>query len=300
MILKYIVKKEDANKTINQILKNQYEFSNRLFSKLVNGRYIFLNGKNIDTRLSPKEKDILTIDLNYKEDNSNIIANKMNLDIVYEDEGLLLINKPAGVAVHPSIEHYKDSLASGVKYYFESKGIAKKIRPVNRLDLNTSGLIVFAKNEYIQECLIRQMKNNIFKKEYLAIVDGYLENKKGIIDEPIARKENSIIERCVSKNGKSAITEYEVIKEKDNYSLIKCKLLTGRTHQIRVHFAYIGHPLIGDTLYGKKSNLIDRQALHSCKISFCNPITGKNMSFENIPDFLEKFFKNLIYFYIYN
>lgn len=300
MILKYIVKKEDANKTINQILKNQYEFSNRLFSKLVNGRYIFLNGKNIDTRLSPKEKDILTIDLNYKEENSNIIAIKMNLDIVYEDEGLLILNKPAGVAVHPSIEHYDNSLASGVKYYFESKGIAKKIRPVNRLDLNTSGLIVFAKNEYIQESLIRQMKNNIFKKEYLAIVDGYLENKKGIIDEPIARKENSIIERCVSKNGKSAITEYEVIKEKDNYSLIKCKLLTGRTHQIRVHFAYIGHPLIGDTLYGKKSNLIDRQALHSCKISFCNPITGKNMSFENIPDFLEKFFKNLIYFYIYN
>lgn len=300
MILKYIVKKEDENKTINQILKNQYEFSNRLFSKLINGKYIFLNGKNIDTRLSPKEKDILTIDLNYKEENSNIIAIKMNLDIVYEDEGLLLINKPAGVAVHPSIEHYDNSLASGVKYYFESKGIAKKIRPVNRLDLNTSGLIVFAKNEYIQECLIRQMKNNIFKKEYLAIVDGYLENKKGTIDEPIARKENSIIERCVSKDGKSAITEYEVIKEKDNYSLIKCKLLTGRTHQIRVHFAYIGHPLIGDTLYGKKSNLIDRQALHSCKISFCNPITGKNMSFENIPDFLEKFFKNLIYFYIYN
>ena len=300
MILKYIVKKEDENKTINQILKNQYEFSNRLFSKLINGKYIFLNGKNIDTRLSPKEKDILTIDLNYKEENSNIIAIKMNLDIVYEDEGLLLINKPAGVAVHPSIEHYDNSLASGVKYYFESKGIAKKIRPVNRLDLNTSGLIVFAKNEYIQESLIRQMKNNIFKKEYIAIVDGYLENKKGIIDEPIARKAHSIIERCVSKDGKSAITEYEVIKEKDNYSLIKCKLLTGRTHQIRVHFAYIGHPLIGDTLYGKKSNLIDRQALHSCKISFCNPITGKNMSFENIPDFLEKFFKNLIYFYIYN
>lgn len=290
MILKYIVKKEDENKTINQILKNQYEFSNRLFSKLINGKYIFLNGKNIDTRLSPKEKDILTIDLNYKEENSNIIAIKMNLDIVYEDEGLLILNKPAGFAVHPSIEHYDNSLASGVKYYFESKGIAKKIRPVNRLDLNTSGLIVFAKNEYIQECLIRQMKNNIFKKEYLAIVDGYLDNKKGTIDEPIARKENSIIERCVSKNGKSAITEYEVIKEKNNYSLIKCKLLTGRTHQIRVHFAYIGHPLVGDTLYGTKSNLIDRQALHSCKISFCNPITGKDMSFENIPDFLGKFF----------
>lgn len=291
MILKYIVKKEDEDKAINQILKEQFEFSNRLFRKLINGKHVFLNGKNIDTRLNPKERDILTIDLNYKEDNSNIIAVKMDLDIIYEDDGLLILNKTAGVAVHPSIEHYKDSLVSGVKYYFESKGIAKKIRPVNRLDLNTSGLIIFAKNEYIQECLIRQMKNNTFKKEYLAIVDGYLENKKEIIDEPIARKENSIIERCVSKKGQKAITEYEVIKEKNNYSLVRCKLLTGRTHQIRVHFAYIGHPLVGDTLYGTKSDLIDRQALHSCKISFCHPITGENMSFESMPDFLDNFFK---------
>lgn len=159
----------------------------------------------------------------------------------------------------------------------KKSGIHKKIRPVNRLDLNTTGLIIFAKNEYIQESLIRQMKNSIFTKEYLAIVTGTLENKKGIIDASISRKENSIIERCVSKNGQRAITEYEVIKNSKDISLVKCKLLTGRTHQIRVHMAYIGHPLLGDTLYGKESNLIKRQALHCYKIVFLHPVSYKKI-----------------------
>ena len=201
----------------------------------------------------------------------------MDLDIVFEDDGILVINKPAGIAVHPSILHYEDSLASGVKYYLENSGIYKKIRPVNRLDLNTSGLIVFAKNEYIQESLIRQMKNNDFTKEYLAIVTGTIENRKGKIDAPISRKENSIIERCVSEKGQRAITEYEVIKNSREMSLVKCKLLTGRTHQIRVHMAYIGHSLLGDTLYGKESPLIKRQALHCYKIAFIHPISHKKI-----------------------
>ena len=289
MILEYKVKIEDRNKTINQILKEQFEFSNRLFSKLIKNKNIYLNDNNIDTRLKANTGDILKIDLNYKENNSNIEAHKMDLDIIYEDEGLLILNKPAGIAVHPSIEHYEDSLASGIKYYFESKGIYKKVRPVNRLDLNTSGLIVFAKNEYIQESLIKQMQKGDFKKEYLAIISGKLENKKGIINKPIARKENSIIERCISETGQKAITEYEVIQEIEEYSLVKCKLHTGRTHQIRVHFAHIGHPLIGDTLYWSASKLIDRQALHSYKIAFYNPSTKKYNEFTSMPDFLNKF-----------
>ena len=162
----------------------------------------------------------------------------------------------------------------------KKSGIHKKIRPVNRLDLNTSGLIIFAKNEYIQESLIRQMKNNIFTKEYLAIVTGSLENKKGKIDAPISRKENSIIERCVSKIGQRAITEYEVIKNSKDMCLVKCNLITGRTHQIRVHMAYIGHPLLGDTLYGKESTIIKRQALHCYKIAFLHPVSHKKIEFK--------------------
>ena len=287
MVLETIV--NENNKTINQILQENFEFSNRLFSKLLRNKRVKVDDKITDTRKIAKIGEKITIDLDYEEENSNIISKKIKLDIVYEDEGLLVINKPAGIAVHPSILHYEDSLASGVKYYFEQNGIYKKIRPVNRLDLNTSGLIVFAKNEYIQENLIRQMERNTFTKEYLAIVQGTLENEKGVIELPIARKEKSIIERCVSENGKKAITEYEVVKKLNGYSLIKCRLLTGRTHQIRVHMAYIGHPLLGDTLYGEKSDLINRQALHSFKISFIHPITKKEIQLtSDIPkDFMK-------------
>lgn len=277
MILKYIVDKNDSGKTINEIINQKFCLSNRLFTKLIRDKRIFVNDKNMDTRLKVSENDRITIDLNYDEDNSNIVSKQMDLDIVYEDEGMVIINKPLGIAIHPSIRHYEDSIASGVKYYFESLGIHKKIRPVNRLDLNTSGLVIFAKNEYVQENLIKQMQTKTFTKEYLAIVTGILENKKGIIDKPIARKDGSIIERCVSETGQRAITEYEVIREFGNNSLVKCKLLTGRTHQIRVHFAYIGHPLLGDSLYGKKSDLIEGQALHCYKLKFLHPVTSKEL-----------------------
>lgn len=277
MILKYIVDKNDSGKTINEIINQKFCLSNRLFTKLIRDKRIFVNDKNMDTRLKASENDKITIDLNYDEDNSNIVSKQMDLDIVYEDEGMVIINKPLGIAIHPSIRHYEDSIASGVKYYFESLGIHKKIRPVNRLDLNTSGLVIFAKNEYVQENLIKQMQTKTFTKEYLAIVTGILENKKGIIDKPIARKDGSIIERCVSETGQRAITEYEVIREFGNNSLVKCKLLTGRTHQIRVHFADIGHPLLGDSLYGEKSDLIEGQALHCYKLKFLHPVTTKEL-----------------------
>lgn len=282
MILEYIVNKNDINKTINEIINQNFDLSNRLFTKLIKDKRIYVNGVNIDTRLRVNENDKITIDLNYDEDNSNIVSKKMSLDIIYEDEAMLIINKPSGIATHPSISHYEDSIASGVKYYFETIGIHKKIRPVNRLDLNTSGLVIFAKNEFIQENLIRQMKTNTFQKEYLAIVEGILNNKKGVIDVPIARKNESIIERCVSENGQKAITEYEVIGQNGKYSLVKCKLLTGRTHQIRVHFAHIGYPLLGDTLYGEKSDLIEGQALQCYKLEFLHPITRKKMIFTSV------------------
>ena len=277
MILKIIVNENDSSKTINEIINQKFDLSNRLFNKLIRDKRIFVNDKNMDTRLKASENDKITIDLNYDEDNSNIVSKQMDLDIVYEDEGMLIINKPSGIAIHPSIRHYEDSIASGIKYYFESIGIHKKIRPVNRLDLNTSGLVIFAKNEYIQENLIKQMQAKTFTKEYLAIVTEILENKTGIIDKPIARKEGSIIERCVSETGQRAITEYEVIREFGNNSLVKCKLLTGRTHQIRVHFADIGHPLLGDSLYGEKSDLIEGQALHCYKLKFLHPVTTKEL-----------------------
>ena len=278
MILKYIVTKN--NETINQILKSKLHISSRLLYKLINKKVIYLNNQICDTRNTANKGDLLSVDLSYDEDNSNVVPTKMNLNIVFEDDSILVLNKPAGISTHPSMLHFEDSLSNGVKYYFDSIGLHKKIRPVNRLDLHTSGLIIFAKNEYIQECLIKQMENNSFKKEYHAIVVGHLENKKGTIDKPIARKQNSIIERCIDENGKKAVTHYEVVKEFDNCSLVKCTLETGRTHQIRVHFASIGHPLLGDSLYGEKSDLIDGQALACTKLSFIHPVSDEKMTLE--------------------
>ena len=286
MILKYIVK--ESNKTINQIIQTEFSLSARLFNKLIKNKRIYLNNTITDTRNVANINDVISIDLNSDEDNSNIVPTKMDLNIVYEDNGLLILDKPAGIPVHPSMLHYTNSLSNGVRFYFDNIELKKKIRPVNRLDLDTSGLIIFAKNEYVQEHLIKQMTNSTFHKEYMCLAEGIFENTTGIIDAPISRKQGSIIERCVDDNGQTAITYYEVIKTFDNYSLVKCVLKTGRTHQIRVHMAHIGHPLVGDTLYGNgKSNLIDRQALHSYKISFIHPVTLKEMIFTSEPNFIK-------------
>lgn len=277
MILKYLVR-DNKYESVNQLVKMEFDLSVRLLAKLIKNKKIMLNGAICDTREQPQKNDLIEVLLDYDEDNSNIEPTKINLNILYEDTWILIVNKPAGIAVHPSIRHYKNSLSNGVRYYFDEIGLKKKIRPVNRLDLDTSGIVIFAKNEYIQECLIKQMKGEIFKKEYICVVLGRFDKKVDSIEFPIARKKGSIIERCVSNEGKIAITHYEVINEKSDYSIVKCIIKTGRTHQIRVHFAYIGHPLLGDTLYGEKSELISRQALHCSKVDFIHPVLNTKIN----------------------
>ena len=277
MELNYTI--NNNKQTLNSILQTELKISARLLYKLIKLNKIELNHMPCDTREPGTSGDIITVNFDYEEDNSNIVPKKMNLNIVFEDDWLLVVNKPAGIAIHPSVLHYSDSLCNGIRFYFDTIGLKKKIRPVNRLDLNTSGLVVFAKCEYIQECLINQMKNNQFKKEYLAVCDRIFDEKSGTINLPIARKENSIIERCISENGQTAITHYEVLKEFDNYSLVKCSLETGRTHQIRVHMSAIGHPLLGDSLYGSISDLINRQALHCFNLQFIHPVYNNDLNF---------------------
>lgn len=277
MEINYEIK--NNTQTINSILQNELKISSRLLYKLIKLNKIELNHKPCDTRKTGNLEDTITVNFDYEEDNSNIVPTKMDLNIIFEDDWLLVVNKPAGIAIHPSVLHYSDSLCNGIRFYFDKIGLKKKIRPVNRLDLNTSGLVIFAKCEYIQECLINQMKKNQFKKEYLAVCDGIFDEKSGTINLPIARKENSIIERCISENGQTAITHYEILKEFDNYSLVKCSLETGRTHQIRVHMFAIGHPLLGDSLYGSISDLINRQALHCYNLQFIHPVYNNDLNF---------------------
>lgn len=277
MKLSYIIKENENFDSIKHVLKTKFEISDRLLLKLKNKNKIFLNSTPCSVNTHPNSSDIIEIRLDYFEDNSNIIPTKIDLKILFEDEFLLILNKPAGLPIHPSMLHYEDSLSNGVKYYFDSINLHKKIRPVNRLDRDTSGIVIFAKNEYIQECLVRQMKNNTFIKEYIAICKGELPSNSGTINAPIARKPDSIIERCVSPEGDISITHYEVLKQNSEFSVLRLILETGRTHQIRVHLAYLGNPIIGDTLYGSSSDLINRQALHSYKVSFIHPVTFKKM-----------------------
>jgi 23S rRNA pseudouridine1911/1915/1917 synthase len=299
MKLVYQVPEKTPYQTIKEVLKIEFSISDRLLLKLKKLQRIYLNEQIVYVHHPIQKGDIIQCDLEYEEDNSNIVPTPLPLSIVYEDEGYLVIDKPVGIPIHPSCGHYTDSLSNRVRSYFNQIGLKKKIRPVNRLDKDTSGLVIFAKNEYIQECLVRQMQTKEFVKKYIAFVNGHLENPKGTIQAPIARRENSIIERCVSLNGDIAITHYQVLTSKemkeifqykspnitDDFDIVECTLETGRTHQIRVHMAHIGNSLLGDTLYGVSSPLISRQALHCYNMKFIHPITKQKVIYKsNLPE----------------
>ena len=223
-------KVEDAKYgTVRDVLKNKFKFSKRLILKLKKENRIFVNNESQFVNFPIKIGDTVKVDLNFEETCDNIVPLKMDLDIVYEDNYLIILNKPAKMDTHPTVLNNTNTLSNGLKYYFDTINLKRKIRPVNRLDKDTSGLIVFAKDQYIQECLIEQMKNKKFVKEYIAIMDGTLENKVGKIEAKIARKDGSIIERCVDDvNGAYACTHYEVLGKCKSIdaTIVKLKLET--------------------------------------------------------------------------
>lgn len=288
MLLKYVV---EDNKNLRSILKDGLNISSRLFNKIKN-KYVFVNGEHAIYYRDLNVNDVVEVDFSYDDDNyDNIVSNSdIKFEIVYEDDWLSIVNKGANLPVHPSLNHYDISLSNGIRAYFDKIGLNKTVRLVNRIDKDTTGLVVIAKCEYIQECLIKQMNDDSFIKEYIAIARGLVDSS-GVIDFPIARKDGSIIERCVDLvRGENAITNYVRLNYNPelDISLVKCKLLTGRTHQIRVHFAYMGHPLLGDSLYGvdcvdvdkcnfekSKAYLMNHQALQSNRVCFIHPISKK-------------------------
>ncbi|HEY8348602.1 MAG TPA: RluA family pseudouridine synthase [Clostridia bacterium] len=271
---------EDCSKTVKQLLKSKLHISERLLKKLKQSGGILLNSVPVHVNLKVSEGDILEAQIEFVEQNEDIIPEKMDLDIIYEDDCLIAINKPPDMVVHPSASHFTGTVANGLMYYLLSKGKRTLIRPVSRLDRDTSGVIVFALNPYIQNALVYQMRKNTYRKEYLGIVHGKFPSSCGTIDFPIERLPGSIMLRRVSDDGAPSVTHYEVIEQFTDCAFLKFRLVTGRTHQIRVHCQAAGHPLLGDTLYtlpeyeSSHAGLISRQALHSALVSFSHPITG--------------------------
>lgn len=227
---------------------------------------ILVNGIKQNTNYSVKYGDKIEINTSDEEIESTVIPQDGSLNIVYEDECCMVIDKPYGMPCHPSFNHPIDTVANYFMGYWRKKGKNKICRVINRLDKNTSGLVLIALDPHTAE----KLKGGV-SKTYIAIAEGKFEKEHGIIDAPIAREKESIITRCVRDDGQKAVTEYWVEKQNEDFSIVKVKLHTGRTHQIRVHFSYIGHPLAGDDLYGGKRTFITRHALHCAELEFVSP-----------------------------
>lgn len=272
MELKCTVSDKFEGKTVKHVLKNELKLSERLVKRLKYGGKIFLNSVSVHVNVTVQPGDELDVLIDFEEESEEIIPENISIDIIYEDEYLIALNKSSGIVVHPTGNHSSGTVANGLMYHFLTNNIKRKIRPVSRLDRDTTGIIIFAKNQYVQEYLVRQMSAKTFSKAYLGIVQGIVEPTEGIIDLPIGRNPDSIILRQVTDSGAPSVTHFRVVEYLNNASLVEFRLETGRTHQIRVHCQAIGHPLIGDTLYSNiLTSLIDRQALHSYKVCFIHP-----------------------------
>lgn len=224
-----------------------------------------------------------------EQQNERLLAEYTKLEVIFEDDFLLIINKPAGMASIPSQYHPSGSVANFVKGHYEAQGLTSAIHIVTRLDRDTSGLMLIAKNRFAHARLSTFLQQGLLKRRYQALTSGILQEEAGSIEAPIGRKEVSIMERFVTPEGKYAKTNYEVLKRYRDFDHVAIQLETGRTHQIRVHFSYIGHPLIGDDMYGEDTSMLQRQALHSCHLHLVHPVTEEYMAFDlALPDDLEE------------
>lgn len=280
----HIVTNEESGLTINQILRANYKFSSRFRTKMKYQSLVDLNGEPAPGYIRPETGDVIGVRL--PEESSDFPAENIPLDVVYEDDDLLLVNKQPGVTVHPTKGHPEHTIANAVMYYMQQTDQVFKVRFANRIDMDTTGIIIVAKNANAQNDLSDQMRHNSVIKRYYALVEGNIEQDHFTVDLPIGRPDQISIRRTVMfEGGKDALTEVKVIKrfESEQYgphTLVEVILHTGRTHQIRVHLSHIGHVIAGDELYGGSTALIGRQALHAYHIEFAHPVTHKHMAFD--------------------
>ena len=293
-MLQWEINSMDAGISVKEFLKEQQISKNALTDIKFNGGSITVEGQEVTVRYRLKQNDHLTVQFPIEEPSPGLVAEDIPIEVIYEDEVLLVINKPSGMNTIPSREHPSGSLANALIGYFQKIGLQATTHIVTRLDRDTSGLVLVAKYRYFHHLFSEQQKSGAIKRTYTALAEGQLNELSGVIEEPIGRKKDSIIEREVRRDGQYALTRYQVLKRYPQFTLLELHLETGRTHQIRVHLSYLGHPLLGDDLYGGKVDDLNRQALHCSRLSFYHPFKQKTLQFTSeLPEDLTELLKEL-------
>jgi len=287
--LSVVVRKDEAGRTVRDMLTYHFKVSGKLLAQLRQWEYgLTINEERVYVSAPVAEGEVVRLRI-MREESDDILAEPMDLSILYEDDYLLILNKPAGLIVHPTHGHYTGTLANGVVHYWKNKGERFRFRPIHRLDEETSGVVAIAKNGYIHQQVSEQLQAGQVDKRYIAFVYGEPVDAEKLVDAPIDRDPVEPFKRIVTSNGYPSKTAYKTIEvfpkvNDQSTSLVQLKLYTGRTHQIRVHMAHLGHPLIGDKVYGNEVSRIDvleqlvqRQALHAEQLAFTHPMTKQYM-----------------------
>ena len=279
-MLNYTIQKDEDGLRVEQFLRRRGYSRQNLVELKKMPRSILVNGGPRRLNEILTDMDTLTVHIQEHISSLQIPPVRLPLDIIYEDEDIIVINKPAGMPVHPSINNNTNTLANGLAWYYQEQGKPFIFRCTNRLDRDTSGLTIIAKHMLSSNILSRMTVRHEIRREYLAIVRGSVQPAEGTISAPLSRKPGSVIERTVDfDHGERAVTHYHVVEETNGHSLVSLLLETGRTHQIRIHMKYLGFPLIGDYLYNPDMEYMQRQALHSCRLALNHPITGEKLEF---------------------
>jgi 23S rRNA pseudouridine1911/1915/1917 synthase len=275
----YVIDEENDGLKLGNYLREKLMMSRNGLIKVKKSGSLMVNGYNVHTNVLLKTGDKVEFELPDK-NSENILPEYMPLDIVFEDDYMIVINKEAGIPTHPSGNYYMGTLANGLMYHLMEDGRNITVRPVYRLDKNTSGLVLFAKSSHIQHLISQYSYKGNITKEYIAIAQGRFEADSGTVDAPIARERLQSIKRVVREDGNRAVTHYKVLERYEDCSLLSIVLETGRTHQIRVHMAHLGHPLLGDELYGGIQEKIKRHALHAYSIKMLHPMENRILDFK--------------------
>lgn len=288
--LTYVVSPDEDGAMLKTILRSRMALSRKLLSRLkLTEEGITVNGERRYTSTRVRAGDVVAVRME-EEQSEDILPQDIPIDILYEDDHLLIVNKPAGMIVHPTHGHYMNTLANAVVHHWLQAGAKYRFRPVHRLDRETSGVLAIAKNPYAHQHISEQMQANEVEKLYLAIVHGRVGPDSGTINAPIDRDPESPHVRIVTEAGYPSVTHFDIVERYESASLVRLRLETGRTHQIRVHMKHIGHPLIGDSLYvpdpgsgyvrTEEEEALGRHALHAAILSFCHPAGGERLRFE--------------------